>query len=465
VEALLSIINSNIRLTGPTGRTRPAAVAGHFYPDDPAVLSGAVRSMLAGARARGPVPKALIVPHAGYVYSGSVAASAYANLAAARDRIRRVVLLGPAHRVYLKGLALSSAHRFDTPLGPVEIDVEAAARVRGLPQVSVMDAAHAQEHSLEVHLPFLQTCLAEFRLVPLVVGDASPAEVAQVLHELWGGDETLVVISSDLSHYHDYDTARQLDTATCRAIEGLQLEDIGPQEACGCMPIRGLLKLADARKFKVRLLDLRNSGDTAGPRDRVVGYAAFGVFADSDTPQHDDARHLLGAARDSIRRGLQNGTPLLPDPGNFPDPLRRHAGVFVTLTRNGMLRGCIGSLEAREPLIVGVARHAFAAAFQDPRFPPLNVQEFSSLTVSVSILSAAEPLLFENERELIARLRPGVDGLIIERGARRSTFLPSVWETLPSAAEFMLQLKRKAGIADQESPERAWRYITESVSE
>jgi AmmeMemoRadiSam system protein A len=346
----------------------------------------------------------------------------------------------------------------------VEIDEDAVDRLRDLSQVSVMDAAHAQEHSLEVHLPFLQTCLSEFKLVPLVVGDASPADVAQVLQMLWGGEETLVVISSDLSHYHDYNMARQLDTATCRAIETLQLHRIGPQEACGCIPIRGLLKLASDRKFKVQLLDLRNSGDTAGPRDRVVGYAAFTVSAAPDT-QRRHAQQLLAAARESIHRGLQSGAPLLPDADKFPDVLRRPSGVFVTLTLDGRLRGCIGSLEPLEPLIVGVGRHAFAAAFQDPRFPPLSAREFSGVSVSISILSAAEVLPFETETELIARLRPGVDGLIIERGERRSTFLPAVWETLPSASDFVLHLKRKAGIADSESPERAWRYTTDSVSE
>lgn len=464
MEADLSIINSDVRLTGPTGTTRPAAVAGHFYPGDRETLARTVQEMLSGAGAAGPAPKALIVPHAGYVYSGPVAARAYATLASCRDRIRRVVLLGPAHRVYLKGLALPSARRFETPLGAVEIDQEAVAQVRELPQVSVMDAAHAQEHSLEVHLPFLQSCLSDFKLVPLVVGDAPPADVAEVLQLLWGGDETLVVISSDLSHYHDYDTARRIDNATCRAIETLRLDLIGPREACGCMPIRGLLKLADQSNLRVQLLDMRNSGDTAGPRDRVVGYASFAVFPDAD-PRARHERRLLQAARASVRHGMQTGRPLLPDPAMYDEALRRPSGVFVTLTLNGQLRGCIGQLEAREPLITGVGRYAFAAAFQDPRFAPITAREFSGIHLSISVLSRAEPLPFASEPELVATLRPGIDGLIIERGELRSTFLPAVWDSLPAADEFLRHLKQKAGIAAGDAPERAWRYTAESISE
>jgi len=256
---------------------RRPAVAGSFYPADAQALRTAVEDHLSHAPLR-PVaeaPKALVVPHAGYVYSGPVAASAYALLAPLRDRVRRVVLLGPAHRVGFEGLAASSAEAFETPLGRVEIDQEAVERALTLPQVRRLDAAHAQEHSLEVQIPFLQLMLSDFRLVPLVVGDATPAEVAEVIEALWGGAETLVVVSSDLSHYLSYEEARSIDRATTRAIESLAPEAIGPDQACGRLPVQGLLLAAKLHGLHARTLDLRNSGDTAGSRDSVVGYGAY----------------------------------------------------------------------------------------------------------------------------------------------------------------------------------------------
>jgi AmmeMemoRadiSam system protein B len=254
---------------------RNPAVAGIFYPEDASELHALVNAQLDSAEPSNRVPKAIIVPHAGYIYSGPVAASAYASLTKARDTIRRVVLLGPAHRVFLKGLALSSAKRFATPLGTVPIDEDAVKRALSFAQVRVWDEAHAREHSLEVQLPFLQVVLEIFTLVPLVVGDAGPSEIGEVLEVLWGGSETLIVVSSDLSHDHDYETARRLDRATSQAIERLGFEAIQPEQACGRNPIRGLLHVARKYGLRATTLDLRNSGDTAGMRDEVVGYGAY----------------------------------------------------------------------------------------------------------------------------------------------------------------------------------------------
>jgi len=256
---------------------RSPAVAGLFYPSDPGQLTTAVRGYLAAAghTADGPAPKALIAPHAGYVYSGPVAGSAYARLAPALGRVRRVVLLGPAHRVFVRGLAAPSADAFETPLGPVRVDHEAIQALLDLPQVEIDDDVHAPEHSLEVQLPFLQLVLGDFSLVPLAVGDATPEEVTEVLERLWGGPETLLVVSSDLSHYLDYEAARRLDAETSRAIEELREEALGRDSACGRIPIRGLLAAAKHHGLGVETVDLRSSGDTAGPRNEVVGYGAY----------------------------------------------------------------------------------------------------------------------------------------------------------------------------------------------
>lgn len=254
---------------------RPAAVAGMFYTGDPAQLQAEVQSMLAEASITVPAPKAIIVPHAGHIYSGPIAASAFAQLIPAKDKIHRVVLLGPCHRVALSGLATSSADFFETPLGLIPIDREFSDKLVQLPQVQEFDRTHEQEHSLEVQLPFLQEILNDFSLLPLVVGDASSTEVHEVLEAVWGGDETLIVISSDLSHYHDYSTAQTMDAATCKAIENLDADHIYYEQACGRNPVLGLLLSARKHHLKVTTLDLRNSGDTAGSKDKVVGYGAW----------------------------------------------------------------------------------------------------------------------------------------------------------------------------------------------
>lgn len=248
---------------------REPVVAGTFYPADHDELQQAVEAFIAAvASGDGPSPKAIIVPHAGYIYSGSIAASAYASVRSAD--IRRVVLLGPSHRVLLNGVSASSASAWRTPLGDVPVEAP--------PDLPVIDDAHAQEHSLEVQLPFLQVILDDFTLIPLVVGQASTEEVSDILASLWGGPETLIVVSSDLSHYEDYKTARKMDSTTSEAIVNLDSRGLDSDSACGRVPICGLLHLAKQKGMRAKLLDLRNSGDTAGSRDQVVGYGAYAFY-------------------------------------------------------------------------------------------------------------------------------------------------------------------------------------------
>ncbi len=258
----------------PFEHIRPPAVAGMFYPGEPAELRRMVESFLEGEPTAGlGSAKAYILPHAGYVYSGPVAGTGYRQLRSERAQIRRVVLLGPSHRVAFYGIAFSRHDGFATPLGVVPVDREAIEGIRDLPQMVELEQAHQFEHSLEVHLPFLQVALGSLKVVPLVVGDSGESEVAELLDRLWGGPETRIIISSDLSHYHDYAAACRLDRETARRIE--RLEPVVPEQACGAIPLDGLLRAARARGMTLRTLDLRNSGDTAGPRDHVVGYGAF----------------------------------------------------------------------------------------------------------------------------------------------------------------------------------------------
>ena len=268
--------------------SRPAAVAGMFYPESAQLLTGAVAEMLDQAADSPPLrPKAIIAPHAGYIYSGPIAASVYATLAALRGTVHRVVLLGPTHRVAVDGLAVPTSATFATPLGKVALDRTAIAGIADLPQIVTNDEAHAQEHSLEVQLPFLQMVLDEFSLLPLAVGDASAEEVAEVLERVWGGDETLIVVSSDLSHYLNYDAACLTDSRAARQILDLD-PTLNHQQACGATPINGLLLAARHHKLHGKLLDLRNSGDTAGDKARVVGYGAF-AFIESRPGEHPHA--------------------------------------------------------------------------------------------------------------------------------------------------------------------------------
>ena len=420
---------------------RPAAVAGMFYPREPRALAAEVQSLLGRVEQGAPrlgFPKALVVPHAGYVYSGAIAAHAYKELAGARGLVHRVVLLGPVHRVPVRGLAAPSTQAFATPLGTVPVDQAALQVLHGLPQVVKSDPAHALEHSLEVQLPFLQAMLGEFSLVPLAVGMASVAEVAEVLERLWGGPETLVVVSTDLSHYHGYDEARRVDASTLARIAACAT-DIDHDEACGATPLNGLLSLARKRNFPLRLLAACNSGDTAGDRDRVVGYSSFAL--DELSPAQAGVT-LIDIARGAIEEGL-HGTARRA----FDAPwLKRPGATFVTLLKDGELRGCIGSLQATKPLGEDVAENAQGAAFRDPRFPALGAFEWPQCRVEVSLLGAPTTISFADEAELVRRIRPGEDGLILEADGRRATFLPQVWQGVPDPRAFLRELVRKAGL-------------------
>jgi hypothetical protein len=438
---------------------RPAAVAGMFYPGERDALAREVAGYLAEAHAGRPAPaypKAIVVPHAGYVYSGAVAANAYALLRPARGLVKRVVLLGPCHRVAVRGLALPAATAFETPLGRVPVDAAAVQALAALPQVGVSAATHAQEHALEVQLPFLQSVLGDFALVPLVVGAAGAEQVADVLDRLWGGPETLIVISTDLSHYRRYDDARAIDARTVAAILAYDTA-LDHEQACGATPLAGFLLTAQRRGLEGELLDARNSGDTAGGRDRVVGYASF-AFREPHAARFGDAhgRTLTGIARAAIGESLGRGDAALPG----EHWLREHRASFVTLTLAERLRGCIGSLEAHRPLGEDVASNARSAALRDPRFPPLTPAEFDRVSVEVSVLSAPVLLPFGDHDELVAQLRPGVDGLILACEGRRGTFLPQVWEQLPEPEAFLAHLKQKAGLPPDTRTTRCtvWRY-------
>jgi AmmeMemoRadiSam system protein B/AmmeMemoRadiSam system protein A len=458
------------------GRVRPPAVAGMFYEADPQVLRAQVDAMLAAAGPRRATPMTgVIVPHAGHIYSGPVASSAYRLLP---ESVQRVLLIGPSHFVPLRSMAASGAAAWQTPLGEVPLDEHEIIRLaEEFPTTVIIDElAHTREHCLEVQLPFLQRVLREdWSLVPFVVGHAAAADVAEVLGEALRHSGTLLVVSTDLSHYLPYNAAAVKDRRTAGAVVKRDVGGIDDDDACGAYALRGALHYAREHHRAVRQLDLRSSGDTAGPRDRVVGYGAFLIEApapgvpqqhrataqaqespNGSGPQEidDRAERIVSLARHTIEEALRTGRQSIPSPLTLDPDLREPGAAFVTLrsTATGELMGCVGSLEAHRPLGVDVAAHALDAAFHDQRFAPLSQDRTSEMRVEVSVLSPLVEFPVADYEDLVARVPMG-KGVYICAGGYRATYLPSVWDELPGRASFIASLWRKAGLVPGSWPD------------
>jgi AmmeMemoRadiSam system protein B/AmmeMemoRadiSam system protein A len=453
-----------------TASMQAAGVAGLFYPADPGELAAGVDASLAKASPPELAPKAVIAPHAGHIYSGDIAGAAYRLLARRKGEIKRIILLGPTHRMPVRGIALSPADAWASPLGALAVDRAARDGLARRPGVSVAPEPFEGEHSLEVHLPFIQRALGEVEIVPILVGQPTAGQVCEVLEQLWGGPETAIVVSSDLSHFHDYDTATRKDQETAGGIERLQPQVCEGDRACGFHAIAGLLEQARRRDLRATALDLRNSGDTQGGRGRVVGYGSFAFeYAHAAQVDADARRTLIDLARQVVSQAALHGgaPPKLNINGQLPRSLLAQRASFVTLTIDGRLRGCRGALLAQRSLIVDVADNAWQSGFGDPRFPPLSAAELEQLAFHISILSTPRRIACENEAELVRSLQPDVEGLIIRDGGRQSVFLPSVWEQIHDPLTFVRELKLKAGMpADHwSSGFEAFRFVTESFGE
>jgi AmmeMemoRadiSam system protein B/AmmeMemoRadiSam system protein A len=422
-------------------------VAGRFYPAGAADVRALLQDVWTKrVPARGHVAKAIIAPHAGLIFSGPVAASAFA--AVDPTPIRRVVIAGPAHRARLSGIVTTSADACETPLGRIVIDPD-LRRLAGASGVNIDDAPFRGEHSIETLLPFVQARMAKASVLPLIVGDASADHVARVLRSVWGGPDTLVVLSSDLSHFLDHDAARTSDAAARAHLERLSTAPLGGSRACGHRVLDGFLSLARDLDLRVTGLDLRTSADTQGHPARVVGYGAFLAEHAASACLPDNVRTaLLDLAADALRfaEAHAGATPPVHANGPLPAALTAERATFVTLMQSGRLRGCIGSLGPHRPLVADVVVNAVKAGFADPRFPRLTRQEIGDLSLSISILSHPRPMRFVNEADLLAQIRPDIDGLILTDQGRSGLFLPSVWEGIPDVRTFWQALKRKAGL-------------------
>jgi AmmeMemoRadiSam system protein B/AmmeMemoRadiSam system protein A len=452
-----------------TGWVREPAVAGLFYPADPGRLRSEVTDYVRSAVPPADLapPKAVIAPHAGYRYSGPTAGAAYRALAPWRGRVQRVVLAGPAHRVPVAGVGVSTSEAWRTPLGDMALDVTTCRELVQAGDAVEADDAHGPEHSLEVHLPFIHEVLGPVMIVPLVVGRSSAATAGRVLERVWGGDETVIIVSSDLSHYLDDASARRRDRRTALAILEGRSDDVGPYDACGCVPIGGLLVAARDHGVAARTLAAATSADTSGDAERVVGYGSFG-FA-PPRPLDDAERLWLSAlARRVIEHELKTGDPypLDDDDDDVAERLRVPGRTFVSLDVAGEPAGCIGSLETKRPLWRDVAHNARAAAFEDPRYPGVQPDELGAATLTISVLSSLSPAVGDRD-EVVRSLRPGIDGLVLAAGSMRGTFLPSVWRKVEDAAGFLDLLVRKAGLDVGCWPADAtlWRYTTDEWSD
>lgn len=467
---------------------REPAVAGLFYPKDRAELARVVDACVAGARTEpaGEL-KALVCPHAGYAYSGPIAGSAY-RLIAGR-RYRTVVVMAPSHYAGFNGAAVSGANVYRTPLGDVPISEKTRRLARFWPfvpearvpvqrpdwarqasrSVPEVETAHTWEHSDEVQVPFLQRALKDFELLPVVFGEVDPGAAAVALAKILD-EETLLVASSDLSHYHEYAEAKRLDRACVEAICRLEVAAVARHEACGVTPILTLMHVARLKGWTARLLDYRNSGDTAGDKSRVVGYAAIAFYAPPARASYspEERRFLLGLARRTVREVVATGRlPEVAEEG-LASKFTERKGCFVTLTLAGQLRGCIGHVLPHAPLVRAVLENARNAALQDPRFPPVAANEIEQLEIEISVLTEPRQRSFASPDDLLTQLQPHRDGVILKLGERTATYLPQVWESLPDKRVFLESLAEKAGCAAsawRESGAQIYTYETESFRE
>jgi AmmeMemoRadiSam system protein A len=469
--------SSEKQATAPSApkRIREPAVAGLFYPKDQAALSQMLDALLANATPHtidGEL-RGLVCPHAGYPYSGPVAATAY-RLLSGHD-FQTVVLLAVSHYAGFAGASVANADVYRTPLGDVPVSPKARelAKINPFvleprclvqrPQWSSQashpvpptgeDTPETWEHSGEVQVPFLQKTLKNFTLVPVVTGEVDPEKMAEALVGKLD-DKTLVIASSDLSHYHPYDEARARDKVTTDAIVNLDIDRMKSSgDACGRTPVLALMYLAKQKGWKATLLDYRNSGDTAGNKDAVVGYAAIAFYTPRQqsftTPEHE---LLLDLARRTLRDVVKTGKQPDAAADAFPTSFTEKKGCFVTLTKGGQLRGCIGHIVPQEPLYRAIMDNAQSAALHDPRFTAVQPDELDKIEIEISVLTVPEPLAFSSPEDLLNKLRPRRDGVVLQVGSRGATYLPQVWEQIPDKVHFMDSLAEKAGLAPD-----AWR--------
>lgn len=446
---------------------RCAAVAGSFYPSDSVELCEQIGKYISYGKALCEHPQMLISPHAGYIFSGEVAGVGYASI----DRnVNKVILIGPSHTKAFDGLSIPDVDLYETPLGVVTLNKDDVTTLRKSSLVNVYPDAHEKEHNLEVQIPFLQYLLSDFTIIPIICGQLKNyKEIADLIYPVID-KKTLVVLSSDLSHFHSNEDAKKIDHRSITTI--LDQNKNGFIDGCGEVPIRIGFELAEMMNVFPHLLDARNSFETApgyGSEDRVVGYTSI-VFLSSNndkslSPQQNkqkqeiaennsisdiDKKFMLTLARDALNCAVSGKNP--PVPQNIPTSTKEIFGCFVTLTKgkNKGLRGCIGYIEGVKPLYEAIIDMAKNAALKDHRFSPVTPTELDDINIEISVLSRAESFSYIDRDDLLSKINPNVDGIILKLGFCQSTFLPQVWEQLPDKVSFLEHLAIKAGLGKNE---------------
>ncbi|MGV6840478.1 MAG: AmmeMemoRadiSam system protein B [Planktomarina sp.] len=454
-----------------------ANFAGSFYTSEPIPLNRQVRLLTQGGRVGASIgsarPIAVIAPHAGYRFSGHLAGEAYAAALHGdmEHNYLRTLVLSPSHKYAFEGLAVPSWKGFRVPNGHMGVDKTCVNDLVDRKMVQVLDEAHENEHGIETQIPFLTRYFTGAPIVPIVVGQIKPDVLGKVIDFVAGDPElpTLVVLSSDLSHFHDLTHAKRLDAATAQMIEMGDIRGLDGTHACGWRPIAGFLSSKLGAGAKAVRLGMADSSRVTLDESRVVGYGAWSFYR-AHHPVFSDQRRkaLLNAARQGLTSFLRKGKKPEINMDTFGPPLHTTAASFVTLTHNGRLRGCIGSLKAHQPLVKDVIENAIKAGTQDRRFKALTTpDQMDDLVLKIAVLTKPAPLSFANRAELEKIIRPGISGLILEDQGKRGTFLPMVWDSLKSPQEFLDGLVVKAGLPKGHWSDtvRIWHFETESFSE
>lgn len=442
-------------------KIKPISAGGKFYSNDKHELTSQLELFNKNHRHDyNYSSRAIIVPHAGYIYSGQLASEGFLYL----DRsVKNVFIIAPPHYVAVKNVALSSFDKWMTPLGEIEINQEINSELVGRFGCEFQDNAFVMEHSAEVQIPFLQTILPHVKIIPILAGQNSE-KVTKIIAHYWQKHENAFVISSDLSHFYSANEARKIDKATAEMIESKDMEKFNSERACGGCGVHGLVNFTKNKNYSLIRVGLHNSGDITGDNSSVVGYGSWFLYEGEKNTfiKKFFSELTINICKKSILAGLNQE---IPQCEKVPAVFEQQGACFVTLEKNNELRGCIGSIIAHRPLVEDLVKNSQSAAFSDPRFLPLQKDEFKDLSINVSLLSEPEQMHFDNEAELLSQIKPYIDGIIIKERGYQAVYLPSVWEQLPEKKNFLNSLKVKAGLSPEyfSSTFEAYRFTTEYI--
>lgn len=405
------------------------------------------------------ITRGIIVPHAGYVYSGQLASEGFQYL---DKKAKNIFIIAPPHYVAVEGAALSSFSKWSTPLGEIDVNQDINEELLRLFGCEFQDEAFVQEHSAEVQVPFIQKYLPHAKIIPILASDVNKIE--KIIAHYWHDGECAFVISSDLSHFYPSAEAKKIDNLTAEMIETKNVDKFEHQQACGAVGVCALVNFVKTVGYSLIRVGLVNSGDVTGDTSSVVGYGSWLVYqgAKNEFIKKYFSDFVISTCKKSILAGLNKELPACE---KIPAVFNEQGACFVTLEKNSELRGCIGSIIAHRPLIEDLAKNAQSSAFSDPRFQPLKEDEFEQLSIDVSLLSDPVKMEFNDESELLIQIRPFIDGIIIKERNYQAVYLPSVWEQLPEKELFLDSLKIKAGLPPKyfSSTFEAYRFTTEYI--